>query len=123
MIFGQFSPKLEAIVRLFIADNTGQTQALDVIVDTGFSEFLSMPPAEVAKLGLTWLVRADTRLADGTSVPVDVYAGVVIWNGKSRSINVQALGVQNLIGVAMLAGHDVALRVTDGGKVSIDAIP
>lgn len=123
MIAGHVSPSLEPIVRLHIEDSSGQTQAMDAIIDTGFSGYMSVPPAAVAKLGLKWILRADSQLADGTFVSADVYAAIVIWNGKPRSITVQALGVHYLVGVQMLAGHDVAMPVTDGGAVSIDAIP
>jgi clan AA aspartic protease len=123
MITGHVSSSLEAIVRLHIEDSGGQTQAMDVIIDTGFTSFLSLPAATVSELGLKWILEEDTRLADGSLVSTNVYTAVVIWNGRPRNINVQALGVHSLIGMAMLASHDLAVRVTDGGSVSIDAMP
>ncbi|MBI1832997.1 MAG: clan AA aspartic protease [Planctomycetes bacterium] len=108
---------------MHVEDGSGQTQAIDVVIDTGFSSFMSLPPATVASLGLPWMVRENTQLADGRSVLVDVYSAVVIWNGHPRKVKVQALGVHSLIGMAMLASHDLNMRVTDGGSVRIDALP
>ena len=123
MINGVVTSKLEAIVRFHIIDGSGQSQPIDAIIDTGFSEYLSMPVAAVARLGLPWLIRHPTELIDGQFVPVDIFSATVIWNGSPRMINVQALGKHTLIGMALLAGHDLAIRATDGGPVSIDAIP
>ena len=64
-----------------------------------------------------------TQLIDGRFILVDLYSATVIWNGKPRTIDVQALGNSTLIGMRLLAGHDVAIRATDGGPVSIAAIP
>ena len=74
-------------------------------------------------LGLPWVIRDITELIDGRFVPVDIYSAIVIWNGKPRTIDVQALGGYNLIGMRMLAGHELTIRATDGGPVSIDAVP
>ena len=123
MIIGIVTSNLEATVRLQIVDGNGQSQSIDTILDTGFSEFLSLPIATVAALGLPWLYHDKTQLIDGRIIPVEIFATSVIWNGKPRMINVQALGVHNLIGMRMLAGHDMQMRIVDGGTVTIDAVP
>jgi hypothetical protein len=63
------------------------------------------------------------QIADGSIVRVPVHSGVVIWDGKPRTIDVHALGKERLIGMALLAGHDLAIRVRDGGAISITLIP
>ncbi|MBI2808362.1 MAG: clan AA aspartic protease [Planctomycetes bacterium] len=123
MIPGVVTSKLEATVRFHILGANGQSQAIDAIVDTGFEGFLSLPSVTVASLGLPWIYQDRTELIDARTIPIDIHSAVVIWNGKLRSIDVQALGGCNLIGMRLLAGHDLAIRVTDGGAVSIDGIP
>jgi clan AA aspartic protease len=123
MITGIVTSKLEATIRFHILDANGQSQAIGTIVDTGFEGFMSLPVATVAALGLPWIYRDITELIDGRIIPIEIYSAVVIWNGKPRTVNVQALGGHNLIGMRMLASHDLAMRVTDGGPVSIDAVP
>ncbi|MBM3994151.1 MAG: clan AA aspartic protease [Planctomycetes bacterium] len=123
MITGIVTPSLAAVVRLHIEDANGQTQAIDVKIDTGFSDFICLPLATVAALGLVLTTHEIVEIADGSFVRVPVFSGVVIWDGKPRRIDVHALGKQNLIGMAMLAGHDLAIRVQDGGAVSIHRVP
>lgn len=123
MITGSVTSSLEATIRFHILDGNGQSQPIDAIIDTGFAGFLSLPIATVATLGLPWIFHDQTELIDGRFLPVDIYSAIVIWNGKLRTINVQALGRYNLIGMRLLAGHDLSIRATDGGPVSIDAIP
>jgi predicted aspartyl protease len=117
MIIGHVTPNLQATIRLHIEDSSGQTQAIDVTHDTGFSSFMNLPAARVANLGLTWIFQQDVQLADGSGVRADVHAAVVVWDGRPRKIDVHAGGVDQLIGMRMLAGHDVRMRVVDGGPV------
>ncbi len=84
---------------------------------------MSLPIATVAALGLPWLYKVKTQLIDGRIILVDIYSAMVIWNGNPRRIDVQALGGCTLIGMSLLAAHDLAIRVTDGGPVSIDTAP
>jgi hypothetical protein len=48
---------------------------------------------------------------------------MVIWDGKPRLVNVQALGDHTLIGMRMLVSHNLKIGVKDGGPVSIEPIP
>ena len=123
MITGIVSPDLEAIVRLHVEDAKGQTQALDLKIDTGFTDFISLPVAMVASLGLPLTIYEDVQIADGSVVRVPVHSGVVMWYGKVRKVDVHALGLERLIGMRMLAGHDLAIRVRDGGAISVALIP
>lgn len=119
MIVGVVGPNLEAMIRLHVEDGQGQTQMFDLKIDTGFSEFISLPVATIATLGLPAISRELVELADGSTVSVNVHFGVVIWDGRARKVSVHGLGKEQLIGMRMLASHDLAIRVSDGGTVSI----
>jgi clan AA aspartic protease len=121
--FGKRQFNFEAVVRVHIEDVNGQTQAIDVKVDTGFTGYLSMPAAMVASLGLIATIGERVNIGDGSTVLVQVHAATVIWEGKARSIEVHAMGNERLIGMRMLASHDLSIRVQDGGPVSISLIP
>jgi clan AA aspartic protease len=123
MISGSVNSNLEAIVRLLIEDANGQTQAIDVKVDTGFTGFLSLPLAIVASLGLIPTIREGVNIGDGSSVNVQVHSAVVIWDGKARPVDVHAMGFERLIGMRMLTSHDLSIRIQDGGPVSISLVP
>jgi hypothetical protein len=57
MITGVVNPNREAIIRLMVAGPGGQQQDIEAIINTGFTGFLTLPPALVAALGLPWLSR------------------------------------------------------------------
>lgn len=123
MITGTVTPSIEAMVRLHIEDVNRQTQAIDVKIDTGFSDFMSLPVTMVVALGLPYVSYEDVQTADGSMVRVDVHSAIILWKGKPWRIDVHALGPFQLIGMAMLVGHDIRIRATDGGAVQIDLIP
>jgi predicted aspartyl protease len=56
MIGGSVDADLNPVIILDVIGITGP-QPIDVIIDTGFSGFLTLPPATVAALGLAWLGR------------------------------------------------------------------
>src|SRR5947209_19806257 len=101
MITGIVTPNLEAIVRLHVEDGSGQTQAIDFKIDTAFTDFINLPIAAVASLGLPRIGQETVQIADGSFVRVAVHAGVVIWDGMARKVDVHALGVERLLGMAM----------------------
>ena len=59
-------------VRLRVVDGTGQTQAIDFKIDTGFTDFISLPSATVISLGLPRTSYQTVQLADGNVVRVAV---------------------------------------------------
>ena len=123
MISGLVNPNLEAIVRLHLEDSNGQTQAFDLKIDTGFTDFLSLPVVMVSAMGWPLVNYELMQVADGSTVRVAVHSGAIIWDGKARAVSVHAMGTDRLIGMALLAGHDLAIRVSDGGPVTITLIP
>lgn len=84
MIKGAVNSELEAFVRLHIADANGQTQPVDLKIDTGFTDFIALPASMVASLGLPLDTFEAVQTADGSVVRVPVHTGEVIWDGRSR---------------------------------------
>jgi clan AA aspartic protease len=123
MILGVVSASLEARVPLFLEDVSGQTHRLEAVLDTGFSGFLSLSPALISMLGWTWLRFVRMILGDGTEQTFHVFNASIIWDGQSRLVRAYAIDGEPLIGMKLLAGHDVHIRVNDGGLVRIDTIP
>ena len=77
MISGAVNAGLEATIRLEVLGADGQ-QRVEAIIDTGLSGFLTLPPALITLLGLTWLAREPGILADGTVGLFYVYRATVI---------------------------------------------
>ena len=52
MIEGTVNAAYEAVVPLPLRGPSGQARDVDAVVDTGFTRFLTLPPAMIAELGL-----------------------------------------------------------------------
>lgn len=123
MIRGTVNARHEILIRLPVRNALGQEQDVETILDTGFSGSLTLSPAVIANLGLPWLTRENMILANGTTEQFDVYAATVLWDRVPRLILVQAIDTAPLLGMALLIGYDLRVRVAVGGLVQIEAIP
>jgi len=92
------------------------------VVDTGFEGFLTLPPAAIAKLGLTYITRINANLADNSNVATDVYLATILWNGTERDVAVLAMGRRPLIGTALLQDYHLSIDFYEGGTVLVDEI-
>jgi clan AA aspartic protease len=123
MISGSVNGRYEIIIPLRVLDSVGAEQPVDAILDTGFTGSLTLSPAAIANLGLEWRSRSSAVLASGRIVEFDIYAATVIWDGEPRQILVQAIENVPLMGMRMLARHDLRARVEVGGLVEIEPVP
>ena len=120
MIIGQVNPRLEAVVAVIIQDNTGQTQTFNAVIDTGFSNYLTLPLAVIMALQLTFAESRAFSLGDNKEVNFDLYEAVLLWDGEEREIMVLASEAFPLIGMSLLKGFRLFVDVIDGGEVRIE---
>lgn len=123
MIAGVVNAYLEATVRLAIHDATGRPHDVEVIADTAYNGFLTLPPAQVAALGLVLKAQQQVLLADGSIQAIDFYEATVIWDGQPVTVDVDEIDAPPLIGTALLRGHELRVAFVVGGSVSIEALP
>ncbi len=117
MILGAVDADLEARVPLSVEDTSGQLHRTEAVIDTGFSEFLALPTSFIAALALVWLFEEQVILADGGIQGMDGYSVTINWHGQSRTVQVHAVDGDPLVGMKLLAGNEVRIRVVDGGLV------
>jgi clan AA aspartic protease len=123
MITGTVSGRHEMVIKLKVRDSAGQEHDVETILDTGFTGSLTLAPSLIASLGLPWRSRSSAILANGNVEQFDIYAATVIWDGMPRSILVPAIDSTPLLGMALLVGYDLRVRVIVGGSVEIEAVP
>ena len=123
MIYGTVNADREAVLRLQVSGLPGQSKEIEAVVDTGFTGFLTLPFSVIAALGLTRISRGRAILANGTEEVFDIYEAQIDWDGQSRIIEADAAEVEPLIGMSMLYGYELRVRVVDGGTVTIEALP
>lgn len=119
MIIGAVNAYREAVVRLVIGNVQGQSQEMDVVVDTGFNGALTLPTGIIGMLGLPFRRTGRALLADGSEVLFDVYEAIVDWDGQARRISVDAAETDPLLGMALLEGYELRVQGRNGGGVSI----
>ncbi|MEH2356452.1 clan AA aspartic protease [Nostoc sp.] len=95
---------------------------IECVIDTGFEGLLTLPPAVINKLGLSYVARIDANLADNSNVAVNVYLATILWNGVEREIAVLGMGRRPLIGTALLEDYHLSIDFYDGGTVLVDDI-
>src|SRR5262249_19143197 len=122
MITGSVNAQREAIIRIEIQDADGNCHFSNATIDTGFNRFMCLPVSLLGALGLHKLGEEPVEFADGTVERVDIYGAVVAWGGATRSIVVHATGPQPLVGMELLAGHELRIQVAEGGAVTIEEL-
>jgi clan AA aspartic protease len=123
MILGTLNDHREAVVRLVIRGHLGQELETDVVIDTGYDGFLTLPSDLIAELALPFRREGSAILADGGEVAFRVHEGIALWDGKPRRVPIDAADTAPLLGMALLYGHDLRIEVVEGGSVSIQALP
>ncbi len=122
MLSDSVNARREAVVSLRVRGPAGDA-TLDVVIDTGFSGALTLPPAVVSALGLVLQSQSRAVLADGSVKLFDVFDAEVEWENSWRAILVSVVGTEALAGMRLLAGHELRVAVVPGGAVTVTPIP
>ena len=110
------------VVPVSIVGGDGSVRRFRAGLDTGFNDFLSLPPSAIRDLGLSASGFQVVTLANGESDRRPVYNAVIIWNEERISLPVLDLGDTPLVGMALLRGCRVTMDVAEGGAVVIEPL-
>ena len=119
MIEAVVNAALQAVVSLTVQGPSRQSREIEAVVDTGFNDFLTLPSALAAELGLAYRNRGQMILADGSEATFDIYRAALPWDGESRHVYADAADATPLVGMRLLDRHDLSIQVRDGGRVAI----
>ena len=122
MITGVVSEYLEATIRLVVLGPQGQEEEIKAVIDTGFTEFLTLPPRLIHSLGLPWNAYTEGFLGDGSSRLFDVYLATAIWDGRARVIPVEASDTDPLLGMKLIHRYDLRIQAVEGGVVTLSPL-
>jgi clan AA aspartic protease len=118
MMRGQVNEHLEAIIQIEIYSENSLVP-ISAIIDTGCTEYLTLPSTIAASIGLNARQTMQVSLADGRKTMLAMGRAVVRWNGNDQSITVLVAETAPLIGMALLENFDLHVEVFDSGKVTI----
>jgi clan AA aspartic protease len=122
MMHGIVDQNCEATIRLVVGNSGSQRQLVDVVIDTGFTGFLTLPSSVLSNLNLRPYRREPGTLGDGSTCIFDVYRGFVIWDGEFRQIDINASEASPLVGMSLLYGYRVQFDAIEGGGVTIQSL-
>ena len=84
---------------------------MDAVIDTGYTEYLTLPPTIVAQLRLPFAGKTIAFLADGTRVTFDGYGVMLLWDGRPKQIIAYESVSIPLVGMGLLQGHNLNIDV------------
>lgn len=111
---------LEARVTIDIAGNDRVFQAVDVVVDTGFTGWMTLPASIISQIGLGHYGQRPAILASGETTTFDIYGALIQWHGQVRAAIVHQAEGKPLMGMALLDGSRLLVDAWEGGDVTID---
>jgi clan AA aspartic protease len=122
MISGTVDARLQAAVTLHIFGSHGLMKTIDVVIDTGYNGYLSLPSNLISALQLKVIGNSNVQLADGTWVLIEEHEATVLWDSKPQPVIVDAANTPPTLGTALLHGYTLTMQVVDGGKVEIESL-
>ena len=121
MIVGKITNNQEAIIELEII-GLNWREKIEVVIDTGFDGYLTLPGDLINRLGLRRAGRRHAILGDGNVVALELYRAKVLWHDEEHEVPVLRTDGGPLVGMALLEGNRVILDVVTDGTVRIDVL-
>jgi clan AA aspartic protease len=119
MILGKFADgRIVLPVSFYLGESTDLI--INCVVDTGFNDYLTLPPPAVAAMNLPFYTTMVARLADGRKYSISVHSARIKWNNHEQLVPVLATGIKPLLGTALLQGFRLTVEFTNDGMVKIE---
>ena len=109
----------QAVVGLVAIGARGRRREIDVVIDTGFTGYLTLPPELVSELGLASAGNQSMILADGSFVYIEAFHAAIVWDGTAIYVRASVTDNAPTIGMSLLDGYDLFIQVREGGRVLI----
>lgn len=123
MITGRINQGRELVVRVEVSDRYGQILPVACVVDTGFTNELTLPPAVIRRLDLEPANPVSLIAANDEILRLDTYRGTVLWQGRRRPVRIIEAEGAPLLGIGLLWGSLLTAAITDNGEVTISPLP
>ena len=122
MIYGRFIDR-KAIVPVIFRLPQQPDFSLDFVIDTGFNDYLTLPPQAISVMNLPLYSSLPARLADGSETLLSVHLGTIVWDNVETVVPILAAGYKPLLRVAMMEGYHLEIDFENNGLVSLGKIP
>ena len=119
MTNGSVTGTRKPLVPLTILDGSGNPQTLRVVLDTGFTGQVSLPERYVRQLGIRINRYIQGRPATGETIRIPAGRATVIWQGRTRIVEVLQLDSDPLLGMDFLWQHRIIIDAVTNGAVTV----
>ncbi len=102
-----------------VLDPSGTAVPLEMVIDTGFTGFMTLPSMATRVLGLEKSENRMVKLADGQVVTTPTCLATVIWHGRPARIPVLEIDDRPVIGMSLLWNSDVFMSARENGRVLV----
>ncbi len=120
MIRGKVNQFQQAWITLAVMDSEDRLQELEVVLDTGFTGYLTLPPDAIRRLGLPSAGYRIFELANGEPFEFNTYRATVSWHGRLADALVLQSDSVPLLGMDLLWDSSVRLEAWADGEVIIE---
>jgi predicted aspartyl protease len=96
--------------------------AVDAIIDTGFTQYLTLPAQLIGQLGLTRQGTVTIVLADGSNKRVPVFNAKVGLGGTFRSVDIEESEGDIILVMGLLYNCRLSIEAIEDGHVFIEVI-
>ena len=86
MLNGVIDQDLRIQVRLEFVGNNGYNIGHEMLFDTGFSEYVSLPRHLIDALGYPEVDREAVTFGDGSQQIITIHEGHVLWDGQEEIV-------------------------------------
>ena len=122
MIYGRLIDG-KAVVSVIFHLPTQPDFSIDFIIDTGFTDHLTLPPQAVSAMNLPLYSTTLARLADGREALLSIHLATIVWDNREKVVPILASGFKPLLGTALMAGYHLEIDFEENGLVSLEQIP
>ena len=113
---------LQPVVEVIVHGSSNQRARVQAVVDTGFTQYLTLPAHAIAALNLQFAFEEKLTMANGESININAYTALMEWGGRTRQVEIHSAEGDPLTGMAMLRDHDLYIRAVPDGTVRIDPV-
>ena len=116
---GSVNESLEAILPVMLVDRHGNAFEVDTVIDTGATNWLTLPLEIIEELDLRQLDMERATMANGQAIDCRTFSCNILWFDRLRTIQIVELDMVPLFGMKLLEGSRLEIDVRIGGEVRV----
>ena len=123
MILGKVNALKQAVISLELRGSQGQTETVDMVIDTGYGGYLTVTPDIAARLQFPFREIRTYELGSGDLIDFPIHDATVLWDGQAKDVPAVVTDGGALVGMSLPTGYTLFIDAIDGGLVRIEARP